>query len=563
MGSDDDQKAGIECRDKDKQQRSTTIRAGRHSSDKVAKQCTRSRGDRSKSQSSLNRHQIANDPSSDPSSSDSGSSSSSSSGGGRKRTKNKTKHYERKPHKTRSAPVKTKVYKCKQGSSSSSESAEASEVEQVMTTRVSDIQLRDFHPQGCEEWLTRAINYLRSYPDISEATRFNLYKKLPTEDRILLDMMRGTATLEKAKEVLRKKYASSQMSDVQVALSGMNLASNELPSEMLRKTLQKAHLSVPIMNKGLYMLVKVLFLKALPPEVRLKFSGYSGTTKQLMNEADSYIITLRQEKQHKLPVPVATIKQDLAASEQGNPYKVGALSVLQALLSEEESSINRKLRTATNSRQANSDNEEHGSRAEHCDGNERSRHQYWDYRQNDRHSSSRRHYDTHKQSHERGQRPHYDSRQTSGQPMRCYECQRMGHVASFCPSRSTQSNSQGNQWHTPQWKQCYEDQQRQLRQLQAQVAHQFEGPQGKISKNVQAGPFYVVHCVNTSMKFLIDTGAAISLLPDRNVPIGVTVQHFDIAIEGISGQTQCAVGKVDLKIQPELSGKVCNLQRSE
>jgi len=50
------------------------------------------------------------------------------------------------------------------------------------------------------------------------------------------------------------------MSDVQVALSGMHLASNELPSEMLRKTLQKAHLSVPIMNKGLDMLVKVLFL---------------------------------------------------------------------------------------------------------------------------------------------------------------------------------------------------------------------------------------------------------------------------------------------------------------
>jgi len=50
-----------------------------------------------------------------------------------------------------------------------------------------------------------AIHYLRSYPDISEATRVNLlYKKLPTEDRILLDMMRGTATLEKVEEVLRK-----------------------------------------------------------------------------------------------------------------------------------------------------------------------------------------------------------------------------------------------------------------------------------------------------------------------------------------------------------------------
>ena len=57
------------------------------------------------------------------------------------------------------------------------------------------------------------------------------------------------------------------MSDVQVALSGMYLASNELPSEMLRKTLLKAaHLSVPVMNKGLDMLVKVLFLQALPPK---------------------------------------------------------------------------------------------------------------------------------------------------------------------------------------------------------------------------------------------------------------------------------------------------------
>ena len=72
-----------------------------------------------------------------------------------------------------------------------------------------------------------------------------------------------------------------------------------------------------------------------------------------------------------------------------------------------------------------------------------------------------------------------------------------------------------------------------------------------------AGPFYVVHCVNTSMKFLIDTGAAISLLPVRNVPIGVTVQHSDIVIEGISGETQRAVGKVDLKLQ--FSGKVFNV----
>ena len=197
-----------------------------------------------------------------------------------------------------------------------------------MTTHVSDIQLRDFNPQGREEWLTRAINYLRSYPNISEATCVNLlYKKLPIEDRILLDMMRGTATLEKAEEVLRKKYASSQMSDVQVALSGMHLASNELPSEMLRITL-KAHLSVPIMNVGLDWLVKVLFLQALPPEADLKFSGYSGTTQQLVNEADSYVITLRQEKQHKLPFSVATNKQDPAVIEHGNPYEMGALSVL-------------------------------------------------------------------------------------------------------------------------------------------------------------------------------------------------------------------------------------------
>ena len=163
-------------------------------SDKVAKQCVRSRGDRCKAQRSLSRHQISNDPSSDPSSSDSDSLSSSSSGGDRKRAKNKTKRYERKPRKTRSAPVKTKVYKRKPSSSSSLESSDASEVEQVMTTHVSDIQLQDFNPQGREEWLTRAINYLRSYPDINEATRVNLlYKKLPTEDRILLDTMRGTA----------------------------------------------------------------------------------------------------------------------------------------------------------------------------------------------------------------------------------------------------------------------------------------------------------------------------------------------------------------------------------
>jgi len=50
------------------------------------------------------------------------------------------------------------------------------------------------------------------------------------------------------------------------------------------------------------------------------------------------------------------------------------------------------------------------------------------------------------------------------------------------------------------------------------------------------GPFYVVHYVNTGMKFLTNTCAAISLLPVRNVPIGVTVQHSNIVIEGISGE---------------------------
>ena len=151
MGSEDDQKSGIERRDKDKQQRLTTIQARRHSSDKAAKQCARLRGDRCKSQRSLSLHQISNNPSCDPSSSDSGSTSSTSSGGHRKRAKNKPKCYERKPHKTRSAPEKTKVCTRKQCSSSSSESSEASEVEQVMTTHVSDIQLRDFNPQGREE----------------------------------------------------------------------------------------------------------------------------------------------------------------------------------------------------------------------------------------------------------------------------------------------------------------------------------------------------------------------------------------------------------------------------
>jgi len=61
MGSEDDKKGGIERRDKDKQQRSTTVKARHHSSDKAAKQCGRSRGDCCKSQRSLSRHRIPND----------------------------------------------------------------------------------------------------------------------------------------------------------------------------------------------------------------------------------------------------------------------------------------------------------------------------------------------------------------------------------------------------------------------------------------------------------------------------------------------------------------------
>ena len=59
--SEDDTKACIERRNKDKQQRSTTVKARHHSSDKAAKQCGRSRGDCCKSQRSLSRHRIPND----------------------------------------------------------------------------------------------------------------------------------------------------------------------------------------------------------------------------------------------------------------------------------------------------------------------------------------------------------------------------------------------------------------------------------------------------------------------------------------------------------------------
>jgi len=62
MGSEDDKYAGIERHDKDKQQLSTTVKARRHSSDKAAKQCGRSRGDRCKSQRSVIKFQTTRLP---------------------------------------------------------------------------------------------------------------------------------------------------------------------------------------------------------------------------------------------------------------------------------------------------------------------------------------------------------------------------------------------------------------------------------------------------------------------------------------------------------------------
>ena len=74
------------------------------------------------------------------------------------------------------------------------------------------------------------------------------------------------------------------------------------------------------------MLFEILFLQDLPPEVRLKFSGYSGTTQQLMNEADSYVISLRQEKRHKHPVSVASHKQGLPDNEISHSYEAASAS---------------------------------------------------------------------------------------------------------------------------------------------------------------------------------------------------------------------------------------------
>ena len=52
-----------------------------------------------------------------------------------------------------------------------------------------------------------------------------------------------------------------------------------------------------------------------------KAAKQCARSQQLMNEADSYVITLRQEKQHKLPVCVASNKQDPTVSEHGNTYE--------------------------------------------------------------------------------------------------------------------------------------------------------------------------------------------------------------------------------------------------
>ena len=68
----------------------------------------------------------------------------------------------------------------------------------------------------------------------------------------------------------------------------------------------------------------------------------------------------------------------------------------------------------------------------------------------------------------------------------------------------------------------------------------------------------VLHCKYWH-EVLTDIGAAISLLPAPNVPIWVTVQHSEVVIEGISSKTHSTVGKVKLKIQPQLSEKVFNV----
>ena len=104
-----------------------------------------------------------------------------------------------------------------------------------------------------------------------------------------------------------------------------------------------------------------------------------------MNEAYFYIIRLSQEKQHYLPVSLASHKQDLPDNERRiclttNPYAAGALSAFHTFLSEDESGINKKLRSAAKSRQAHSDSEESSSRSNHRNCNDHSQPQRWNYR---------------------------------------------------------------------------------------------------------------------------------------------------------------------------------------
>ena len=128
-----------------------------------------------------------------------------------------------------------------------------------------------------------------------------------------------------------------------------------------------------IMKQDQDMLVKILFLQDLPPEVRLKFSGYSGTTQQLMNEADS------KKSSINIQCPSHHTSQVCLTMNSVIPTK---LSVLHAILSGEEPGTNRKLRSAAKSRQAHSDSEESRSKVNQCDGNEHSRQQQWRYGQN-------------------------------------------------------------------------------------------------------------------------------------------------------------------------------------
>jgi len=67
------------------------------------------------------------------------------------------------------------------------------------------------------------------------------------------------------------------------------------------------------------------------------------------------------------------------------------------------------------------------------------------------------------------------------------------------------------------------------------------------------GPFCIMQCVNTGITFLTRhwCGNFFASSTQR-----ATVQHFVVVIEGISGETQRAVWKVNLKFQPEFSGKI-------